>query len=297
MTIVELKNEHGSAVITPGAGASLRSLRANIGGVSHELLSGGLKESFSESSLPSGTGSFIMAPWVNRIHRGVLLTEHGDYQLPVNSGAHAIHGTVRRRTWELVSASETAATMQTTLEQPWPFRGSVIYRVGLNGPALVQVLEVHAAPGERRFPAGVGWHPWFRRSLGTGELSVRADVTAQWEMDENAVPSGKQIDTDAVQKLRDGATFAVGEVDDCFQFGAKGTAEIRWPELTLLMSGSSEVSQVMVYSPADSVCVEPQTTAVNAFQMEARGVQDNGTRFVTPRNPLIATTTWSWSRP
>lgn len=296
MSLIELSNDSGSVVLMPSAGASLRSLRPRIAETSYELLTGGLEKPINETALPQGTGSFIMAPWVNRVHRGLLVTEHGEFQLPVNSGEHSIHGTVRGREWEVVSQGDAAATMLIELEEPWPFKGHVVYRVSLEGPALKQILEVHAAAGERRFPAGVGWHPWFRRSLGAAELGVQADVVAQWELGAQIVPTGSTEDTEAVRKLKGGSKFSAGEVDGCFQFGGDRTAEIRWPELTLQMSSSPEISQVMVYSPEHSVCVEPQTTTVNAFQLDARGIAGTGTCFVSPDNPLVATTTWSWSK-
>jgi aldose 1-epimerase len=296
MSLIKLGNEFGSAGVTPSAGAALRSFRPLIAGTAHELLTGGLEEPLDESALRQGNGSFIMAPWVNRIHRGLLVTEHGEFQLPVDSGEHSIHGTVRGRSWDVVSESDTAVTMQITLEEPWPFKGHVVSRVSLEGASLRQTLEVHAADGERRFPAGVGWHPWFRRSLGTEELGVQADVVAQWELDAGVVPSGKAEETEATRKLKGGSRFSVGEVDGCFQFGDERTAEIRWPELTLRMSSSPEISQVMVYSPEHSVCVEPQTSAVNAFQLEVRGIQGTGTLFASPDNPLVASTIWVWSK-
>lgn len=296
MSLIELSNQYGSVVVTPSAGASLRSLRPRFASTEYELLTGGLEAPFDETALPHASGSFIMAPWVNRIHRGLLVTEHGEFQLPVDSGEHSIHGTVRGRAWDVVSQDGDAATMQIALEEPWPFKGHVVYRIALDGPALRQTLEVHAADGERRFPSGVGWHPWFRRSLGTGELGVRADAVTQWELDAHVTPTGRTEETDAVRKIKVGSEFSVGEVDGCFQFGDERTAEITWPELTLRMSSSAEISHAMVYSPEHSVCVEPQTSAVNAFQLEARGIAGTGTLFVSPGSPLVATTTWSWSK-
>jgi aldose 1-epimerase len=295
MSSVDLRNEHACAVITPEVGGTLRSLRVKVGGSDHELLSGGLADRFDEPATPSGSGSFIMAPWVNRIHRGRLLTEHGEFSLPLDHGEHAIHGTVRQRAWDVVASDGTSAELRIDLAEPWPFAGHVVYRVALDGPALRQTLEVHAADGERRFPAGVGWHPWFRRSLGSDESRLQADVIAQWELDSHIVPTGELAETDATRTLIDAGWFEVGEVDGCFQLAGERTARVRWPELTLRMSSSAEISHVMVYSPAESVCVEPQTTAVNAFQLEARGIKGNGTRFVSSGSPLVATTTWSWS--
>lgn len=295
MSLIKLENEYGSAVVSSHAGATLRSLRVRIDGAEHELLTGGLEGNLDEPVTPSGVGSFIMAPWVNRIHMGTLVTIHGDFQLPADSGGHAIHGTVRHREWDVVSQDEASVEFQVTLEEPWPFRGVVVSRVELDGASLQQTLEVRAAERERSFPVGVGWHPWFRRSLGSGELTVQADAVAQWELDDETVPSGVVEETDASRKLLEGGHFEVGEVDGCFRLGDARTAVLRWPELTLRMESSGEVSHTMVYSPAGSVCVEPQTTAVNAVQLAARGVEGTGTRAVFSGRPLVATTTWAWS--
>lgn len=294
MSLIEIENENGSAVVSSHAGATLRSLRARVGKKTFELISGAVADRLDDAETPGGVGSFIMAPWVNRIHNGLLVTEHGDFQLPVDSGEHAIHGTVRTREWDLVSRDEASAEFQVSLEEPWPFRGKVVYRIGLDGASLRQTLEVHSADGERSFPAAVGLHPWFRRSLGSDEVIVQVDAVAQWELDAQTVPSGVVEETDASRKLMAGGRFAVGELDDCFRFGDKRTAELRWPELTLQMTCSPEITHAMVYSPENSICVEPQTTAVNAVQLAARGVQGTGTRIVSPGSPLVATTVWSW---
>ncbi len=295
MGLIKIVNDHGSAVISSHAGATLRSLRARVGGAEHELLSGGDASDLDEARTPSGVGSFIMAPWVNRIHLGKLVTDRGEFQLPVDSGVHAIHGTVRDREWDVVSKGTDSAELQIEVEEAWPFRGRVVYRVALEAASLVQSLEVHAAESERDFPAGVGWHPWFRRSLGSEEMTVRVDAVAQWELDEETVPSGVVEETAVSRKLMTGGSFAVGEVDDCFMLGDQRVAMLKWPELVLRMESSPEVTHAMVYSPENSICVEPQTTAVNAFQLAAKGVSGTGTRIVSQGEPLVATTVWSWS--
>ncbi len=294
MGLIVLENEHGSATVSSHAGATLRSLRANVSGRWHELLSGGLAEDLGENVTPSGVGSFIMAPWANRIHRGRLVFKNSEYQLPVDSGEHAIHGTVRRREWEIVSETNNAAELRIELQNPWPFSGHVVSKIELEGFSLRQTLEVHADGEELSFPAGVGWHPWFRRSLGSRELNVKVDVVGQWELDENVIPSGEMSESSASEKLRAGGWFDIGEVDDCFQLGSSRLAELWWPELRLRIQSSPEVRQVMVYSPADSICVEPQTTTVNAFQLADRGIEDTGTCIVSTGKPLTATTVWSW---
>ena len=295
MALIKLENEAGRVLVAQHAGATLRSLQVRIGSAWHELLVGGDSDSLDAAITPSGVGSFIMAPWVNRIYQGLLVTEHGEFQLPLDSGVHAIHGIVRRREWQLVSMDAKSAVFEIELQKPWPFGGRVVYRIGLDGPSLRQTLEVHAAGGERQFPAGVGWHPYFKRSLGSDELMVQAKARAEWELDDRIVPSGEIFETAATRKLQAGGWFEVGEVDGCFQVEPGAPINVRWPELTLRMVSSPEVSHAMIYSPVSAICVEPQTSTVNAFQLAASGASDTGTILVLPHKPLIASTTWSWS--
>lgn len=297
MSLIVIENDFGRAVISSHAGATLRSLRVQANNSSYELISGA-DQDLDIAPTPSGVGSFIMAPWVNRIHEGRLVTSNGEFQLPVDSGVHAIHGTVRQREWQIVSSEQESAEFRVGLESPWPFRGHVVSRIKLNGASLRQTLEIHAADDEEReFPAGVGWHPWFRRSLRSDEVKVQVDAVAQWELDKKVVPSGEMSVTSATEKLREGASLEVGELDGCFQLGETRSAMLLWPELKLTMTNSPEIMQAMIYSPEGSVCVEPQTTTVNAFQLAARGVADTGTRSVSRGNPLVATTVWSWDKP
>lgn len=295
MDRIEIANECGRAVVSPAAGASLRSLRARVGDREYELLAGGRDEPFDPRILPSGSGSFLMAPWVNRIRDGRLVAADGVHILPLNHGAHAIHGTVRQRRWEVEEVAASFAILRTALADPWPYRGLVRYHIELGGASLRQRLEVHAAENEREFPAGVGWHPWFARSLGTGEGTVRADVEAQWELDASMTPTGACAPTALSRKLRAGGHFAPGEVDGCFRLSAGAAITARWPELVLSIRNSSAVTHVMLYSPQHAICIEPQTSTVDAFQLTARGVAETGSRSVVPGRPLIAWTEWSWA--
>src|SRR3970040_747675 len=92
---IVLQNDHGRATISPAAGASLRSLLAVTPRGRFELLVGG-EGPHEPDRLPSGTGSFLMAPWPNRIRNGRIGVNGKAFSVPVNSGIHAIHGTVRR---------------------------------------------------------------------------------------------------------------------------------------------------------------------------------------------------------
>ena len=297
MDELALENSEGRVVISPRAGASLRSLRVRAPSGEFELIVGG-DGPHDHASLPHGTGSFIMAPWPNRIRDGRLPASDGEHSLPVNSGVHAIHGLVREREWSVLERDETAATLAVDLESPWPYRGRVVYLVSLDGAALVQTMSIEAADGERPFPAGFGWHPWFRRSLGQGQMRLTAGVADQWQMDETITPTGAVITPPLLDEMRAGAVFPPGAMDGCFRLGDGGRVTLEWPEVTLEMFSSPELAHIQTYTPRPpldhAICVEPQTCAVNAFQLAQQGFRGTGAATVAPGNPLRATTRWAW---
>ena len=81
---IKIKNNHAQVTISPEAGASLRSIKVKKGDRHYELLSGGANN-HNPTRLPPGEGSFVMAPWVNRIRDGKLVTPNGVHQIPLNA--------------------------------------------------------------------------------------------------------------------------------------------------------------------------------------------------------------------
>jgi galactose mutarotase-like enzyme len=291
---IVIENDHGRAVVSPRAGAALRSLAVNIRDSKHELLRGGDDSPLDPSTLPHGTGSFIMAPWPNRMPGGVLVTPDGTHTLRTGSELHTIHGLVRNLPWNVVSHGAHSASFEVDLPKPWPFAGKVAYEVTLAENSFAQALTIVSADGE--FPAGAGWHPWFKQSIGGDGVEIKLDAEEMWVLDSEMTPSGETVRPPLLGQLRNGVRLAPGTTDDCFRVAPGSKATLSWPELTLDIEFSETVSHVMVYTPPDggALCVEPQTTCVNAFQLHARGVTNTGTRFVHPGSPLVATTTWSW---
>ena len=300
MDEIVLENGEVRAVFSPRAGAALRSLRAVRDGREIELIAGG-EGPHDPSNIPMGTGCFIMAPWPNRIRDGLLVVDGGAFRLPLNWPPHAIHGTV----WTASFTGSTAAAgegsaatrcrMSTELAEPWPFRGSVHLDAALDGRSLVQTLAIEAAEGERPFPAGFGWHPWFRRNLGGGDVSVRANVLRVWVVEDDMTATGETVDPAGATDLRSGPVPAVGSLDNCFSIEPESAVELAWPEIKLTLASSATLSHLVVYTPQDAVCVEPQTCTIDAFKHEREGVEGTGTVFVAPGSPLVGRTVWTWS--
>lgn len=291
---ITIENNFAAVTVSPGAGASLRSFVIKKNGARYELLSGGTNE-HDPKELPRGEGSFIMAPWVNRIRDGRLMTPDGIHELPMNAPPHAIHGLVREREWDVVAVTTDSVQLAIELEEPWPYRGRVEYSLSLEGRAFGQTMKLIAADDETRtFPGSVGWHPWFNTTLGSEAVIAQADVSGQWELVDPATATGKLSFTKTTERLQSGMQFKVREVNGCFLRNPNGVAVLSWPELTLTMSGSDTITHFMFFSPEHALCVEPQTCTVDAAQLAERGIADTGHVLVNRSNPLIATTTWSW---
>ena len=106
---------------------------------------------------------------------------------------------------------------------------------------------------------------------------------------------GTRSVTNFVKRLNTGTHFKTDEVDGCFLAGPGRKAVLSWPELTLTMTSSDTVTHLMFYSPEHAICVEPQTSTIDAARLDERGIADTGHILVDRSNPLVATTTWSWA--
>ncbi|MET7378991.1 aldose 1-epimerase [Streptomyces sp. NPDC005526] len=252
----------GDAEVTvrPGDGGRIGGLR--VGGL--ELLRQG--ERF---------GCFPMVPWCGRIRDGRFRDGAAVHQMPLNSPPHAIHGTARDGAWTTARTTRSEAVLTYDLVDPWPYAGRVTQVVALTGEALTLTMSVETY--DSSFPAQIGWHPWFNRTLG-GE-GVRLDFSAAWQEERGAdhLPTGRRTDP------------APGPWDDCFGMPGGVDVTLVWPgQLELRVTSPEE--WVVVYDEQDAaVCVEPQTGPPDGLNTLPR--------LVTPLEPLEATTTWAWRRP
>lgn len=295
MNEVVLENEQGRAVFSPLAGASLRSLSVLSNGSRHELLTAG-SGPHDPTILPQGTGCFIMAPWPSNMGMGVLYAQGRTYQMPINRPPHAIHGTVRGQVWSVVESTSTSARLMTELGEPWPFSGTVRYDMKLDGPSLLLKLTVEAAPGETKFPVGIGWHPWFRRDLDTGHLSVTAGgQKSAWELDSEFNATGRELEVPSSLSLQTPQIPGGDDFNNCFRYDVSQPLKVSWPDaVTLKMQSSEEMTQLVMYTTPESVCVEPISCTVDAFRLEAEGIENTGTAYVAPGKPFSGWTRWSW---
>ncbi|MYV55412.1 aldose 1-epimerase [Streptomyces sp. SID3212] len=267
---IRLKAGDAELTIDPENGCRISSLR--IDGT--ELLRQG--ERF---------GCFPMVPWCGRIENGQFRTGDVVHQMPLNSGPHAIHGTGRDTSWRVARTSGTEtegraaatgsrAAFSYDLTEPWPYSGRVSQTFELSDDSLVLTMGVETY--DSSFPAQAGWHPWFRRNLGNGDVHLDFNPAWQEERGENSLPTGRRIEP------------VPGPWDDCFGMPEGVDVTLTWPG-QLRLKVTSREEWVVVYDEQDeAVCVEPQSGPPNGL--------NTAPRLVTPLEPLEVSAKWSWQR-
>jgi aldose 1-epimerase len=236
-------------------------------------------------------GCYPMVPWAGRLSHGRIPTKDGEVRLEANLPPSAIHGLGFDKSWELVERSETAVTLACEMRGlGWPFGGRALQtlRMGTNR------LELQLQVGEytKAGPAGLGWHPWFARP-GTGDIELRVDSSEVLVLDAEMAPTGEVRDLTPTEDLRAGPALGDRRLDHAY-VRTRGPVVVRWPDLEMRIEYDKSLQTVIVHTPVEGVCVEPQTMWPNAPLLAAAGVSDTGLRTLEPGDTLSATEAWTW---
>ena len=279
---VTLRSQSAEAVVDLIHGARLSSLRIHTALCSNEPsgqsdtdkveILWGTQDHHASHSDPLSWGSFVMAPFAGRIRDGHYRVGDRVHQLRLNHEPHSIHGTVCDRRWELLEHTATSLHCVTDLGEHWPFAGRCHQRITMGDDRISFSLSVESA-GEG-FWVSLGWHPWFRTELASGEhLTLQAQP--------------------GLQVLRDGAGLPTSiwvpprddPWDDCF-------AQPNWPVTLcwgerLRLDIHSDCNYLVIFNElAHAWCVEPQTAPPNSFT--------DRTQWVDATHTHEAHMTWSW---
>jgi aldose 1-epimerase len=289
--IIQLQQGRTRASIAPEAGGRLLQLEIFDGAGWLPLLDA---PRVADDAMrdPLAWSSYPMAPWPGRID-GARFTWRGRlYELESNAGPHALHGVAFDRPWTIEAVSGRAARLSLVFDDRWPFGGRAVQEFKLVDDGIEQRIEVHATGGA--FPAGVGWHPRFRRSVRPGhDVGVLVDADQYYET-VDMIPTGWLKPVTGPHDLRHGDELAGRRIDACYRH-PRGPLRITWGDVELRMESSPNVTHAVVYTPARDACVEPQTCAPDGFNLAAQGISDTGMAVVERGRPLVASTLWRWS--
>ncbi len=268
---VVLRAGPAEAILDPGAGGRIAAIRVD-----------GLDLLISAGPGPLAWGAYPMVPWAGRMRDGLLRRDGAVHALPTHLlPPHAIHGTLVEAAWATCRPTDdTTAVLEAPLGGPWPFGGRAVHRVALAAASLTATLEVHA--DDQPFPAIVGWHPWFPRTLhgpaGVAGGPVEVDLRAGGMLRRGAdgLPTGEVV------------PVPPGPWDDCF-VGVASPPLVRWPGALEIALESDAAYWVVYTEHADGVCVEPQTGPPD-------GLNTGQFTLVEPGRPLVASMTLRWRR-
>jgi aldose 1-epimerase len=269
---------------------------ASDGGRIVSLIVGGVERILPKAKAratapPLYWGCYPMVPWAGRLAEGRIPTGDGEVRLEPNLPPSAIHGLGFDKPWEVLERTDTAVTMASDMRGlGWPFGGRARQTLRLGTTSLDLELEVggYTRPG----PAGLGWHPWFARPK-TGDVAVRLDAREVLAVDADLVPTGEVRAVTAREDLRSGPALGDRRLDHVY-VRATGPALVRWPDLELQIEFDENLNTVVVHTPSEGVCVEPQTMWPNAPLLAARGILGTGLRTLAPGETLRVSERWSW---
>jgi galactose mutarotase-like enzyme len=213
------------------------------------------------------------------------------YSVPVQQGHHALHGHACFQPWTVERADATSCRIAVELDGGWPFGGRAVQEFRVLDDGIVMRMEVHA--GDAAFPAGCGWHPWFRRDVRPGHDARLLVDAERWYETGDMIPTGWLMPALDDYDLRTFPELGERRLDTCYR-DVRGPLRIAWGDVELTMERSANLAHVVVYTPAEAVCLEPQTCAIDAFNLHEQGIAGAGMAVVAPGQPLVATTTWRW---
>lgn len=241
---------------------------------------------------PLAWGSYPLLPWPNRIAGGAFTFGGAAYDVPVNNNGNALHGFGYTQTWRVEEAKPDRCTLALDLPAAWPFGGRAEQRIEALDDGLRQRIVLHA--DATPYPCGAGWHPWFRRDVVPGAgMRLRIDAAERYELDA-MIPTGRIVPVAGDWDFRDYPAVGARSLDDCWR-GVRRPMRIRWGDLELTMTSSPNATHAVVYSQhPDAVCVEPQTCAIDAFNLAARSDRGAGVQIAAPGAPFVAETEWRW---
>lgn len=237
------------AVVLPEIGARLHRLRV----FGHDLLRTPSDASAYQRE-PFFWGSFVMAPWCNRIEAAPVRV--GSHQVRVRSNfpdGSAIHGQAYRRRWE----PDDDGTLHVRAEgDGWPWDYEVTLRIEV-ADRWIRMDHTLANRSPDPMPAGIGIHPWFRRPA---LIAIRGDAVYGRNSDTPAQPEpvGGPFDLRELREIPD-------DLDATWTQLAQPPVQLRWPSLGIeaTMRATAPDVYIVAASPrsVDAIAIEPQTHA------------------------------------
>ncbi len=288
---IELRNERWDLTFFPEHGCCWNTLQISLKGKWIDLLKPLLGE-----TPPFHFGSYVMAPWSNRIVQGIFQFEGETYQLRKNSGDEtAMHGDVRTRPWRIsdLTQDRVEAVLDSRefgdFNYPFALKFKQSFEFDKNRLKMSLFIE---NVDSKRVPAGGGFHPFFKRRLTELDQDVTVILPAEKVYsDVKYIPTGPAVSVSGVTDLRKNRPLGAPNLDHCFTGLTDSVIRIIYPgsQVELQYKIDPIFSHVVIYAPSeadgtpcDFVAVEPVTHVNNGFNFLAQGWKGTGVKILEP---------------
>ena len=237
---------------------------------------------------PLETACFPLTPYANRIAGGRFVFEGREVAIPTlpTFAPHALHGDGWLKAWVVEEAASDRAVLILDgggdEHWPWPYRARQMFNVTDDGLTThLEMMNLSAEP----MPAGLGFHPYFPRPLGTRLTAVTRGVwTGPEIVPDRLAPSGRIADWTGQEV--DAAASTVALIDNAYE-GWSGVAELADAEGVTTVTADAD--RLHVYAPPgqDFCCLEPVSHRPDVFNQGRPG--DGGYRVLAPGETLELT--------
>jgi len=288
------------ACILPGLGFNCYQWQAKLAGETRELLWFD-PELLEGKAKPTRSGIPLLFPFAGRIAGPKISFDGKTYDVSdhLDDFGNPIHGFVMKRPWRVIEKTEdrVVGEFQASVDEPsllekWPadFRIRVSYQISAAG--LRSEFEVHN-PDSKLLPFGLGTHAYFRTPLGSSGDAKRCVLTVparyDWALTDKLVPGTELVITPLAEQLNQGLTIGDTHLDNLLTdltFNQRVcTTSLSDPLIKrqLTVTFGDEFANCVVFIPPhrEAVCIEPYTTAPDAFRLQTMGV-DARLRLLAP---------------
>jgi aldose 1-epimerase len=289
-----------SASVLPSYGFNLFDLRLPAAGEVRPIIDA-FPDFVANPRSAGRNGVPILFPYPNRVKLGKFTFQGKDYELPINSGTHSIHGFAIDAPWDVVGTSTGGGAASITgryqiskntpeKQAHWPTDAVLQVRYGLAGRRLSMTITV-SNPTAKNLPYGFGIHPYFRLPFPPGHdldaTRVVLPASQMWVLD-GYIPTGERRPVGARLDFRKGQPMKGLKLDDVLTgLSFEGDRCVcRLVDLALKsefrLSFDRGFRELVVYTPPGDggvISLEPYTQTTDAINLAARGV-DGGLRVL-----------------
>lgn len=287
-----LKNDQMELTLLPEQGCYWRSLRTFFEGKWRHLL-----EPVPDQEPPFKFGSYLMAPWSNRIVRGLFRFKGKSHQLRLNCPDQtAIHGDVRCRPWKVETAAATkfSAVLDSRdfSDFNFPFKLKFKHSVELKENKIRFSLWIENVD-QAEAPVGMGFHPFFKRRFTERDQDAVLILPAEKVYPDVAcIPTAPAVPVSGKTDLRSEKLLGNPNLDHCYTGLTQHLIRLIYPgsKAEIRFAFDPVFSHAVIYAPQDQngqakdfVAIEPVTHVNNGFNFYADGWLGTGIYILQPK--------------